>query len=46
MNKYRNKKIQIDMYVFDSIAESKRYKELALVRSGKIGVLQELLEGE
>lgn len=26
MNKYRNKKVQVDMYVFDSIAESKRYK--------------------
>lgn len=35
MNKYRNKKIQIDMYVFDSIAESKRYKELALLQKAK-----------
>lgn len=41
MNKYRNKKIQIDMYVFDSIAESKRYKELVLLqRAGKIRELQ------
>ena len=41
MNKYRNKKTQIDMYVFDSIAESKRYKELALLqRAGKITELQ------
>ena len=41
MNKYRNKKVQIDMYVFDSIAESKRYKELVLLqRAGKISELQ------
>lgn len=41
MNKYRNKKVQIDMYVFDSIAESKRYKELVLLqRAGKIKELQ------
>lgn len=41
MNKYRNKKVQIDMYVFDSIAESKRYKELILLqRVGKITGLQ------
>lgn len=41
MNKYKNKKTQIDMYVFDSIAESKRYKELALLqRVGKIENLQ------
>ena len=41
MNKYRNKKIQIDMYVFDSIAESRRYKELALLQqAGKITELQ------
>lgn len=40
MNKYRNKKTQIDMYVFDSIAESKRYKELALLeRAGEISEL-------
>lgn len=35
MNKYRNKKVQVDMYVFDSKAESKRYKELALLE--KVG---------
>lgn len=41
MNKYKNKKVQIDMYVFDSIAESKRYKELVLLqRAGKITELQ------
>ena len=41
MNKYRNKKTQVDMYVFDSIAESKRYKELALLqRAGEIQNLE------
>jgi len=41
MNKYRNKKIQVDMYVFDSIAESKRYKELALLeKAGEITNLE------
>jgi hypothetical protein len=35
MRKYRNKKVQIDMYVFDSIAESKRYKELVLLQRAK-----------
>lgn len=35
MNKYRNKKVPIDMYVFDSIAESKRYKELVLLQKAK-----------
>ena len=41
MNKYKNKKVQIDMYVFDSIAESRRYKELALLeKSGEIENLQ------
>lgn len=41
MNKYKNKKVQIDMYVFDSIAESKRYKELALLqKANKIENLQ------
>ena len=39
--KYKNKKTQVDMYVFDSIAESRRYKELALLeRVGKIKDLQ------
>lgn len=37
MSKYNNKKIQVDMYVFDSIAESRRYKELKLLeRAGEI----------
>ena len=41
MNKYRNKKVQVDMYVFDSIAESKRYKELKLLeRAGEISELE------
>ena len=41
MNKYRNKKTQVNMYVFDSIAESKRYKELALLqRAGEIQNLE------
>ena len=41
MNKYRNKKVQVDMYVFDSIAESKRYKELKLLeRAGEISNLE------
>ena len=40
MNKYRNKKVQVDMYVFDSIAESRRYKELKLLqRAGEISEL-------
>ena len=30
MSKYHNKKVTVDNYVFDSIAESKRYKELCL----------------
>ena len=41
MSKYKNKKTQVDMYVFDSIAESKRYKELALLeKAGKITELE------
>ena len=40
MSKYRNKKVQVDMYVFDSIAESIRYKELKLLeRAGEISEL-------
>lgn len=35
MNKYRNKKVQVDMYVFDSIAESRRYKELKLLEKAE-----------
>lgn len=39
--KYKNKKTQVDMYVFDSIAESRRYKELALLeRAGEKKDLQ------
>lgn len=41
MNKYRNKKVIIDDYVFDSIQESRRYKELKLLlKAGKISDLQ------
>lgn len=40
MNKYHNKKVQVDMYVFDSIAESRRYKELKLLE--RAGVITEL----
>ena len=41
MRKYRNKKVQVDMYVFDSIAEAKRYKELKLLeRAGEISNLE------
>lgn len=36
MNKYRNKKVQVDMYVFDSMRESQRYKELALLEKAKV----------
>lgn len=41
MNKYRNKKTIIDGYIFDSIQESRRYKELKLLlRAGEISNLQ------
>ena len=41
MSKYHNKKVQVDMYVFDSIAESKRYKELKLLeQAGEISELE------
>ena len=41
MNKYRNKKVIVDGYVFDSIQESKRYKELKLLlKAGKIQNLE------
>lgn len=40
MNKYRNKKVIVEDYVFDSIAESKRYKELALLQ--RVGEIQDL----
>ena len=39
-NKYKNKKTQIDMYVFDSAKEAKRYKELKLLeQAGEISNL-------
>lgn len=35
--KYRNKKTQVDMYVFDSVLEARRYKQLVLLeRAGEI----------
>lgn len=35
--KYRNKKTQVDMYVFDSVLEARRYKQLTLLeRAGEI----------
>ena len=41
MNKYRNKKVIVEDYVFDSIAESKRYKKLKLLlKAGEIQDLQ------
>lgn len=41
MNKYRNKKVQVGMYVFDSIKESQRYEELTLLeRAGEISNLE------
>lgn len=41
MSKYNNKKTQIDMYVFDSTKEAKRYKELKLLeRAGEISNLE------
>lgn len=41
MNKYRNKKVIVDDYVFDSIQESRRYKELKLLlKAGEISNLE------
>lgn len=41
MNKYRNKKVIVDDYIFDSIQESRRYKELKLLlKAGKISDLE------
>lgn len=41
MSKYHNKKVTVDNYVFDSIAESKRYKELCLLeKANKIKSLE------
>lgn len=40
-NKYKNRKIQIDRYVFDSVKEGKRYRELALLeQAGEISELE------
>lgn len=39
-SKYKNKKTQIDMYVFDSAKEAKRYRELKLLEmAGEISNL-------
>ena len=39
--KYRNKKTQVDMYVFDSVLEARRYKQLALLeKAGEISNLK------
>lgn len=39
--KYKNRKTQVDMYVFDSALEAKRYKQLALLeRAGEISNLR------
>ena len=35
MNKYKNHKIQIDRYVFDSVAEGRRYRELKLLERAR-----------
>ena len=41
MNKYRNKKVVVEDYIFDSIQESRRYKELKLLlRAGQISNLE------
>lgn len=41
MNKYRNKKVIVDDYIFDSVQESRRYKELKLLlREGEISNLE------
>lgn len=41
MNKYRNKKAIVDDYIFDSIQESRRYKELKLLlKAGEISNLE------
>lgn len=34
-NKYKNKKTQVDMYVFDSAKEAQRYRELKLLERAK-----------
>ena len=41
MSKYNNKKVIVEDYMFDSIQESRRYKELKLLeRAGKIQNLE------
>lgn len=41
MNKYRNKKVIVEDYGFDSIQESRRYKELKLLlKAGQISNLE------
>lgn len=41
MNKYKNKKIEIDGFVFDSKAEAQRWQQLKLLeRVGQIGNLR------
>lgn len=41
MSKYNNKKVIVEDYVFDSIQESRRYKELKLLeRAGEIQNLE------
>ncbi len=35
MSKYNNKKVQVDMRVFDSVLEAKRYRQLALLERAK-----------
>ena len=40
-SKYKNKKTQIDMYIFDSVKEARRYKELKLLeQAGEISNLE------
>lgn len=36
MSKYNNKKVQVDMKVFDSVLEAKRYIQLALLERAKV----------
>ena len=41
MRKYHNRKTEIDGYLFDSLAEARRYQELALLeKAGDIGGLE------
>lgn len=36
MSKYNNKKVQVDMKVFDSVLEAKRYRQLVLLERAKV----------